>query len=226
MTRLLAGRAGPWGLSSQTLYFSDEKAGSQRDQGPTWSHTESVIGWNKARPQSTLAGSLTLPTQCGLSGGVGVVCTHSHVDPTGSGPQLCLSSGRTWSSSPARPARKPTQEVAGCFWPIRFRDPSLSFRTGWLGVRETASANGSSLSGADSPALPPINPASGPQGEATLLFLSQAPHSESTWLWVNAGQRQRPPMLMAWPGFFPSWASLSPSIIFIYLFFHTCNRIY
>lgn len=32
LTRLLEGRAGPWGLSSQILHFSDENPGSQRDQ--------------------------------------------------------------------------------------------------------------------------------------------------------------------------------------------------
>lgn len=48
-----------------------------------------------------------------------------------------------------------------------------------------------------------------------MLFLTQAPHClEGAWLWVNAGQRQNLPRLVAWPDFFLSWGlsfSIYPS---------------
>lgn len=175
MTRLLEGRAGPWGLSSQTLYFSDEKPGSQRHQ----SHTEFVITWNQARPQECSGGEpvppypvwpeyrgwvLSVHTAMLTQQGLG----HRCVSPVGA---LGLHSQLGQGGGP------PRRLQGGCSWPIRFLDPSLRFRTGWLGVREAASANAPPCLGLTQPSPATHRPASALHGEATRLFLSQVPRS-------------------------------------------------
>lgn len=68
-----------------------------------------------------------------------VVCTHSHVDPTGSGPQLHLSSGRTRLSLPAGTERRPTQETVyrvGVPGPSGFETQVLDLELGgWVSGR-------------------------------------------------------------------------------------------
>lgn len=63
-----------------------------------------------------------------------------------------------------------------------------------------------------SPALLPVSPASGALGRPSTVPVLGSSLFEGAWLWVNPGQRQRPPRWMAWPAFFPSWVSLSPCI--------------
>ena len=122
--------------------------------------------------------------------------------------------------APSRPPL-PGQEAAEC---SQFGDPSLRFRTGWLGVREAASASGSSLSLGLTQLCPAACETSiWPMGRP-LCCPCPRPLSPCQSPAVRKPRLERPSGLTAGPGV----SLLGPHLLqlFVYLPFHTFNRVY